>query len=272
MQALGDGSSVKTVLLFDMDGTLVRSGAGNTVHKDSFAVGLKEVYGVSGAAITQVEHAGRTDQWIARELLKQHGINDENIIEPGLSKCYAVMAEYCREHRADIAANLALCEGVPQLLQAVCNRADVLCGLVTGNLSRICMTKLVSVGLDRYGLFACGGFGEASAHRPDLVRAAMASARAKLPALPPTEHLNIFVIGDTPHDLHAAAHSGLGPTCRAVGVCTGEYTAAELLAACAPGDPTEGAAPGLEGHAPRAILPDLADTAAVLACLGIQPL
>lgn len=248
MATLGDGAGVTHCLFFDMDGTLVKAeGAGNSVHRHAFTVALKAVWGID-CVISEVDHGGRTDQWIIRALLGVHGVHDEEVITAGLPRAYALMVDEVREHRREMGQALSVLPGIPALLSTLSRRRDVALGLVTGNLTRIAMTKLVCTGLDTH--FVAGGFGEDGAVRAHLVSAGLERVRARLPALRPTHQLRVFVIGDTPHDLQAAAESGsLG-----VGVCTGRHSR-EVLE-------------GLTWPA-HAIVDDFSDTAAALAVFGL---
>jgi len=105
--------------------------------------------------------------------------------------------------------------------------------------------KLAAFGLDGYLDLAIGAYGEEHEIRAELVHLARARAAAAYgrdfrgPAT--------VLVGDTPLDVAAAAETGA----RSVAVATGGSTAAELAAAGA-----------------DRVLPDLTDTAAVLAALA----
>ena len=71
-----------TLLLFDIDGTLVRGGPA----KDSFVDAMIETYGTPGD-FEKVSFAGKTDPQIARELLVSVGKPAETI-EEGLDKLF----------------------------------------------------------------------------------------------------------------------------------------------------------------------------------------
>jgi len=58
------------VLMFDIDGTLIRSGGAG---KAAMEAGLKAAFGVRDL-IDQVPYSGRTDTGIIRELLALHGV------------------------------------------------------------------------------------------------------------------------------------------------------------------------------------------------------
>jgi phosphoglycolate phosphatase len=73
-------------------------------------------------------------------------------------------------------------------------------GLVTGNLSQIAKIKLERVGIEK--LFTVGGYGDISEKRSDLVKEAIKQTTGKF------SKENIFVIGDTPHDIKAGKDNG----------------------------------------------------------------
>src|SRR6476660_7200094 len=65
------------VLLFDIDGTLIRSGGAG---KAAMEAGLRSAFGVT-EILDRVSYSGRTDPGIARELLARHGVEptDANV-------------------------------------------------------------------------------------------------------------------------------------------------------------------------------------------------
>jgi phosphoglycolate phosphatase-like HAD superfamily hydrolase len=95
-------------------------------------------------------------------------------------------------------------------------------GLGTGNVKRGAIAKLARGGIHEQ--FAFGGFGCDAEDRTALLRAGAARGAESLGT-----HLDgcaVVVIGDTPKDVEAAR--GIGARC--VGVGTGSYTPADLLA------------------------------------------
>ncbi len=104
--------------------------------------------------------------------------------------------------------------GFPELLDAL--SADAKLGLATGNFSTAADIKLRHYGIDSF--FDGGGFGEVSVDRAEVVKAAVENvADGWVPE-------DVFVIGDTPHDVRAALANGV----KAVGVATGSYSGDEL--------------------------------------------
>jgi phosphoglycolate phosphatase-like HAD superfamily hydrolase len=73
---------MKQLLLFDIDGTLVRGGPAKNVFQDA----LVRIYGTAGP-IEAWEFSGKTDPQIARELLREAGLPDVEI-DRGLSRLW----------------------------------------------------------------------------------------------------------------------------------------------------------------------------------------
>jgi phosphoglycolate phosphatase-like HAD superfamily hydrolase len=116
--------------------------------------------------------------------------------------------------------------------------------VLTGNVRPLAEVKLAALGL-RNGLDLCiGAYGDDHEERTELVHVARRRAAAVHGRLPGDfDGTATVVVGDTPLDVEAALEAGA----RAVGVATGRYAAADLVAAGA-----------------DAVLPDLTDTRLVM--------
>lgn len=222
------------LVLFDIDGTLLLSdGAGRrAIHR-----ALIEVFGTTGP--TDYFFDGKTDPQIVRELMRLAGHGDERI-DACMRQLLDRYVECLREELADTQHRPYTLPGVPALLDALETRANVILGLLTGNLEPGAKAKIEAVGL-QYDRFRVGAFGSDHELRPELP--AIARDRAR-------RHLGvdlggdaIVVIGDTPADLTCGRSLGAG----AIGVATGRYSVAEL-----------------QRHSPLAVFEDLSDTDAVL--------
>lgn len=205
-------------LLFDLDGTLTRSGGtgsralGKALHARPQAV----------AELRKMRLDGMTDRAIARIVLAAEGDASRPIEERmrgvAESEIEATLARYLEALAVECAkSGYEAQPGVAALLERLRARADVLIGLCTGNLERGAQIKLQSAGL--WGNFRFGGYGSDAEPRPDIVRAAWGRAQA-------LGATSAIVIGDTPRDVLAAHEAGL-PAC---GVATGRFTMQELLA------------------------------------------
>jgi phosphoglycolate phosphatase-like HAD superfamily hydrolase len=225
-----------TVVLFDIDGTLLRAhGAGAR----SIARALHEVFGTTGPADHRFD--GKTDPQIVRELMTHAGVADE-AIDAGMD---AVLARYLELLEVELrdTAHVELLPGVPALLDAVEADDVLVAGLLTGNVAAGAAMKLRAAGIDP-SRFEIGAFGSDHHHRPALPPVALARARARYGAS--FDGSRLVIVGDTPNDLTC----GRGVGARAIGVETGRYTAPELLP-----------------YEPVAVFADLRDTAAVVRAL-----
>lgn len=203
-----------TILLFDIDGTLVATdGAGRRALTAAFETVVGRATVVPG-----LEFAGMTDPYIVREALRAMGI----AAEPDVIR--AVLDVYVEHLREELAApgTVTVHAGVPRVLEAVVNLPDVAVGLGTGNVEPGAWAKVGAAGIG--GAFAFGGFGSDDEERPALLRVGAARGAATLGT--EVRSCRVVVIGDTPRDLAAAR--AIGAEC--VLVATGRFRAAELQA------------------------------------------
>jgi len=199
-----------TLVLFDIDGTLVQTGRAGVRGMNRAFVDL---FG-AGEALDGVPVAGRTDRAIVSEVLTKIGqpVDDTTVVR--------VRDEYCRrlpEALADPASRpMGVLPGVDTLLTALEARADVVIGLLTGNFVMGAELKLGHFGL--WERFPFGAFGDHHAERRALVPVAVNEAAERgHTAIAPDR---IVVIGDTPLDVDCAQAYGA----RAIAVATGMYS------------------------------------------------
>jgi len=210
------------ILLFDIDGTLVRcGGAGKAALERAF----HRLHGIE-AALAAVRLDGSTDPVIVDTAFRARFGRS-----PTAAEHEALMADYI----ADLAVSLAAREttyrvlgGVHDLLAALDSARDrFVIGLATGNDERGARAKLAPADLNRY--FAFGGYGSDHGDRAILVaRGIERGQRAAKEALGrdvlPSE---AWVFGDTELDVRAAHAAGA----RAVGVLAGSSNPEALKAA-----------------------------------------
>ena len=226
----------KTLLLFDIDGTLILTGgAGTRAMSRAFALthGLED-------AMRSVDVAGRTDRIIMRDALAGAG---HAFDEAGLDRFRETYCTFLREELArDGIGRKGALPGVPGLLAALAARDDVSLALLTGNFRQSAEIKLAWFELWHY--FPWGVFGEEAFERDHLSSLALERHRERESA--PIDPADVVVIGDTPHDVRCARAIGA----RAVAVATGRY---DLTA--------------LRPHSPDALFADLSDLDAVVESL-----
>jgi phosphoglycolate phosphatase-like HAD superfamily hydrolase len=225
---------VVRLALFDIDGTLIRTGGAGV---RAFARTLECQFGIPNGT-GHVRFGGRTDPSLVREIFEHHGIpttpeNLQRFLDTYVFILDALLAP----------GEGAACPGVHDLLRALRGLAQPpAIGLLTGNIRLGAEIKL-----RRYGLweeFVVGGFGDDDEDR-DVI-AAVARDRGSVLLGSPLRGNEILVVGDTPRDIQCGRAIGA----RILAVATGGASFDELRA-----------------HQPDWLLEDLraADAAAVCA-------
>jgi len=211
-------NSSKTILLFDIDGTLLLSGgAGNRALNRAF----QEKYQIS-QAMESITPDGKTDPAIVREVFRKKLHR-----EPAFTEIEELKRVYLRYLLAEVKASSGyrLLPGILHLLEEGSQRSDLILGLLTGNWEEGARIKLDRSNLRRF--FPFGGFGSDAEDRAEIARLAVQRGREYAGEWIGEDR--IFVIGDTPHDIRCARAAGV----RAIAVATGSCPW-EDLACCQP--------------------------------------
>ena len=207
-----DDGSLK-LLLFDIDGTLIRSaGAGRRSMERAF----EQLYGIEDG-FQGIEMMGRTDPAILMEALENHGLKCQDGKMEAFKKLYFQFLEGEIELPRE---GKRVCAGIPALLSELKKKPDLVLGLLTGNWRMSGFIKIRHFGLDVY--FTLGAFGDDSANRDELVPIVLERFKKQYDV--PIEKENIFVIGDTPLDILCAKPHGV----RSIAVATGFHTPEDL--------------------------------------------
>ena len=202
------------VVLFDIDETLVHTGGAGA---RSWKAAFENLYGIP-ADIGEHSSAGETDPQVARATFTAvvgHTPNDDE-----LDRLYV---QYLLHLADDIltSAQYRVLPGAEQTLIDL-GKAGVMLGLVSGAMEGAARTKLIPANLNRYFIF--GAYGSDSPDRAELTRLAIGKAARLHANLIPSQ---VFVVGDTPRDIDAAAQAGAV----SVGVASGHFTVDELVKA-----------------------------------------
>ena len=207
---------MQTLVLFDIDGTLVDCGPQVRVL---FQTAMVEAFGTCGG-LERVDFAGKTDPGIALEALAAAGLSRE-AVEAGLpvmkSSYLARLAE-ALDHKG-----MRLLPGVAEVLTRLERRSDVVLALLTGNWEPGARTKLSPFGLNSYfpfGAFGCDGIDRAELPPVALERALRFTGRRFRPE-------ETLIVGDSLNDI-ACAHAHDIPV---LAVATGRTPAVALAAA-----------------------------------------
>src|SRR5918911_3418008 len=218
------------ILLWDIDGTLVRS-ARVGIFKSYTVPVLEAVFGTAGR-LHEMTVSGMTDLQIVLEALRDEGFTPEQIRE----RVHELREIYMRE--MERATNngqqlFQLLPGAREVLEATAGDPRYLSALLTGNIEPAAHLKMRLVGLT--GFFQLpGAFGDDSHDRRDLPALAAECIQRHLKlSLRPSQFI---VVGDTPNDIACAQHFGA----RSVAVATGRMYSLDQLVK----------------HNPDAILPD----------------
>src|SRR5918993_4204059 len=171
------------VLLFDIDGTLIRSGGAG---KAAMEAGLKTAFGVTEIH-DRVSYSGRTDPGIARELLAIHGVEPTDANVERLKAAYLSHLPAMLRRRGGI-----VLPGIAKALQR--ERQGAVVGLLTGNIQAGAEVKLRHFGL--WDHFPFGGFADGLEDRDDVARLALAEAERHVGR--PIDPGDVWGIGDTP--------------------------------------------------------------------------
>jgi phosphoglycolate phosphatase len=200
------------VLLFDIDGTLIRSGGAG---KAAMEAGLKSAFHVNEIH-DRVAYSGRTDTGITRELLATHGLDPSDANVERLKSAYLAHLPAMLQQKGG--------EVLPGIEAALLGeRQGAVVGLLTGNIRAGAEIKLRHFGLWEH--FPFGGFADGLGDRDDVARHALAEAERYVGR--PIDPTDVWVIGDTPLDVKCARVIGA----KAVVVQTGWHHRDELVAA-----------------------------------------
>ena len=200
------------LVLFDIDGTLVRTGhAGTQAFAKTFATEFDLHHGSE-----KMKFAGRTDVSLVREFFKIHGLDEA----PAHFRQFFARYVFWLDHILADSHGHA-CPGVFELIRDLQNLPQPpLLGLLTGNIRLGAEIKLRAYGL--WENFVMGGFADDHEDRNHIAVAALERGRRVLGKdLQPQE---IVVIGDTPFDVKCGKFIGA----KTLAVATGGATLEEL--------------------------------------------
>lgn len=199
----------------------------------ALTVALRKVFGIDGS-LADIDFAGRTDRWIMREVFKKFSlpVTEENFARYFDGYVAALPNELANP-------NARVLPGVPEVLKAAAAHGHIAQGLLTGNMRRGAQVKLAHHGL--WDHFPFGAFADDSEHRNDLGPHALLRARAHHGV--EFAAANVWIIGDTPHDIACGKIIGA----KTLALATGGYSLERL-----------------HEHQPTVVLENLADTEQVL--------
>lgn len=199
-------------VLFDIDGTLIRTGGAGV---RAFARAAAELHGLPDGTAHMVFH-GRTDTSLVREYLRHHGLEETGAeMDRFLNTYLGLLGGMLAEHAGEP------CPGVWEFIEG-CRRLErpPVLGLLTGNVRRGAELKLRAHGM--WEVFETGGYGDDHEERDEVAAAALRRVveRRQRPVRPE----DVLVVGDTPRDIQCARAIGA----KVLAVATGAFGVEEL--------------------------------------------
>ena len=206
------------VVLFDIDGTLITTkGAGQAAMR-------RVAHQATGTTPTdrRLQFAGRTDRSIINDHFEAYGI--ENTPDNFSTFCQTFIQRLPQQLEESEGRVLP---GIQEMLQRLTDEPHIHLALLTGN-----MRKAARIKLDHFGITSpflhegeiIGGFGDTHPDRDDVARDALGEVRSRMGL--EVDPANVWVIGDTPHDVRCARAIGAS----VMAVATGSYSREELHA------------------------------------------
>jgi phosphoglycolate phosphatase len=239
--SLSHPASDLRILLWDIDGTLIRSVRMGAYKEYTIPV-LEEIFGTSGQLAT-MRVSGMTDMQIIVEALSGEGFTHHDVRER-IEQLGRRLTEEAKRVTEGGALFFEVIDGVRPALEMLSGQPRYRSALLTGNIESMAQLKMELVGLDEFFTLR-GAFGNESHKRRDLPEIAANRIREHLQLdLAPEQFI---VIGDTPNDIDCAHHFGA----RSVAVGTGRFYSTQDLLACKP----------------DALVPDLTNVELVLSTL-----
>jgi phosphoglycolate phosphatase len=202
-------------VLFDIDGTLIKSGGASD---RAWHRAFEELHGVK-VDVPSVTGKGVPDPEVGRGCFVA-AIGREPTAEE-MARLMARRLEHLPQE-VERSQSYVVLPGVEALLERLIDDGRLL-GLTTGNVEAAAHIKLARANLNRF--FSFGGYGSDSPDRTELTRRAL--ERAENVAGGDLDLDRCCSVGDTPRDVEAGHGAGI----RVVGVATGEYGVQALLEA-----------------------------------------
>ncbi len=204
------------LLLFDIDLTLINTaGAGRRAMIYAF----EDLFGTQDG-MSHADFAGRTDTGILKDALHRQALDWSSEIEEKFKQAY--FENLKRELRQPNPKKRVL-PGILEILDILATHPKLKFGLLTGNWREGARIKLEHFNIYHY--FCFGAFSDDSGIRSELPQIA---ARRFEQIIGQTVSPNdVYVIGDTPHDVACSRPFGA----KSVAVATGLYSYDQLQAA-----------------------------------------
>ena len=204
-----------TYVSFDIDGTIIAKGQAITEHHMSFIRAISELFGPCDIPSKFLGHPvnGWMDAKILAEMIEKCGAQatPENV-RKAVTRTEDAYFDLAR-------TKPEVLPGVVKLLEELNEMPNVVCGIASGNLPRLCWRKLELAELADLFPDRIGGYGTSESRTDAIVRGKDEAER-----LMGKKIKRIVHIGDTTNDIEAG-HAAGG---KSIAVLTGGSSAEEL--------------------------------------------
>lgn len=201
------------ILFWDIDGTLLKTAKAGLY---AFEQVIQEFFAIPFDFST-INTAGMTDYYIAHQVIKL--ATNRQPTEQEIGYFIARYEEVLPYHLAARQGHLT--PSVKEILTYIHSQPDYVSLLLTGNTFTGAKTKLTYYGLDTFFDFTASAFGNDCFNRTEISTLALSIVKKQYPTVTPEQ---IYIIGDTPNDIHCGKAIGA----RTVAVATGRYSLGEL--------------------------------------------
>lgn len=216
--SVGQDAAMAVVVLWDIDGTLIRAGR---IAGAVFASAVESMFGVA-AEDHGIVYSGKTDPQIAREILAALSIDHD--AEVHIPELMAALERGLAAGQQEMRDGGFVLPGVEAVLARLHDHPDIVQSVLTGNTRANAVLKLETFELGRWIDVEVGAYGSDDADRNRLVPLALARIAEKYGE---ADKDRTWVVGDTPFDAACAQAGGV----RCLLVATGRPSREELDAA-----------------------------------------
>lgn len=200
------------LLIWDIDGTLLKGGGGG---RHILSKAFESLYGIP-EAMKNIYMSGQLDHVVLKKAYQMFGVPEERQDPEAF---FTVYSKFFDEH-VRISNTYKIIEGVRDLLERLSGTPHIYNCLGTGNIESSGRAKLEACGINRF--FPTGGFSEGETERWEVVNKAYEKSCAYWEKYFSLN--NVFVIGDTPHDMECAVKLGM----TGVGYSNDRFSAGDL--------------------------------------------
>lgn len=195
----------KTLVTFDIDGTLMLCGNKGATHRDAIKAIMTKFLNINQepSQYLNVSFSGASDSWIIKLIIeKAYGKNTPKFNE------YSHQFIECAEDYflKNFDGSLDLFPGVVEAVNALANLPNVDIGICSGNLPKIGIKKLEAAGLNQLINSPALGFGLYE-ERSDILKDAIEKGEKANGC----KYKRVIHIGDAPQDVEAAQKCGAIP-------------------------------------------------------------